>query len=119
MGRVWNSTIDRKTPLKRGGRLKRSPIKRVNRERAKARRENEKVYGPYHVWISTLPCHFASHECIGVVKGHHVKTVATGGEDYGNEIPLCVQHHTEAHAGRWTREEQREIAAEYAERWSE
>jgi hypothetical protein len=90
MGRVWNSTIDRKSPLKRGGRLR--PFGRF-RQRRRAKGE---VYGRYHRFFEGLFC-LVRAECAGSVNGHHVKTVAAGGKDYANEVPLCAKHHTEVH----------------------
>lgn len=61
-------------------------------------------YGEYHQYIKTLRC-LLEHtgECLGPVTGHHVKSIGAGGQDEGNEIPLCVQHHTEIHTlGRKT-----------------
>ena len=114
----------RKTPLrskgrKAGGFGKQAELKRsgwiarkkgvnpINRER-KERDRGDRVYGPYHKWISTLPCVIGGN-CFGPVKGHHVKSVGARGEDFGNEVPLCVKHHDEGHTGGW-----KSFAAKYS-----
>ena len=92
MGRVWNQTIPRRTPLKQGSRLR-----LFGRVRQRRRAKGD-VYGPYHRYVGTLPC-LASprHGCIGGVAGHHIKTVGAGGKDYGNEVPVCAAAHQVIH----------------------
>ena len=56
----------------------------------------EAVYGPYHTWVKGLACHVAI-SCEGPVDGHHLKSVGAGGQDHGNEVPLCRLHHRQIH----------------------
>lgn len=59
-------------------------------------------YTAYHFWIRRKPCPARGHplhECVGAVEGHHLKRVGNGGIDYRNEVPACVQLHTEFHSG--------------------
>ena len=93
MGHVWNSTIPRRTPLKQGSRLR-----LFGRVRQRRRAKGD-VYGPYHRYVGTLPCVVGGGGCKGAVAGHHLKTVAAGGKDHGNEVPLCVPHHQTLHIG--------------------
>ncbi len=86
MRTAWNSTLQPGKPLKRS-RLK-PRGKRWYRRKAAGL-----VYGAYHSWIATLPCLINDDACWGKVSGHHVETVGEGGEDFGNETPLCTFHH--------------------------
>ena len=71
------------------------PMKKENRRRKKGRKDEGAVYGEYHDWIATHPCILrALHSCEGVVVGHHLKSVGSGGEDAGNEVPMCEAAHT-------------------------
>jgi len=92
MGRVWNQTIPRRTPLKQGSRLR-----LFGRVRQRRRAKGD-VYGDYHRFVGTLPC-VVGGGCKGPVAGHHVKTVGAGGKDYGNEAPTCALHHQVFHSG--------------------
>lgn len=75
--------------------MKRTPIRKRNRERLK-RIRGEHWHGPYHREIGGLPCEIALHrECYGPVVGHHVRPSLR--RDAGNEIPLCGAHHAEIH----------------------
>lgn len=118
--RAFNST------LRVGG-----PLRKVNEER-RARREQEgRVYGPLHDWIKTQPCDLAGrqgHTCRFYedrprIESHHIKTVATGGEDRNNTVPLCPAGHDEAHAlplGDWCRKHHRDfrsVACDYTARF--
>lgn len=38
-------------------------------------------------------CLVMNADCWGPISGHHVKAVGSGGQDYGNEVPLCEFHH--------------------------
>ncbi len=87
---AWNSTLRPGKPLKRGGRLK-SRGKRWHRRKAEGL-----VYGPYHDWMAHFPC-LINVGCYPQAVGHHVKTVGAGGQDFKNEVPLCVIHHGEVH----------------------
>lgn len=71
-------------------------MRRVNWKRRKKRQDEGLVYGPYHQWIATKPCILSGvreHKCIGDVVGHHIRSVGAGGQDYGNEIPVCALAH--------------------------
>ena len=85
--------------------MKRSPIRKYNKERMYRKRHDENgvkhTYGKYHEWIGTLTCTFlfrSDHRCYGAVSGHHLLPVGRGGRDYGNEIPACQGIHTELHS---------------------
>lgn len=85
-----------KPSLKRGGRLRvRNP------EKAKKRRAEDRVYGSYHRYVTTLSCWVAEHspsrhvcEVGDPIDGHHVISVGAGGEDAANVVPLCRRLHT-------------------------
>jgi hypothetical protein len=63
------------------------------------------TYGAYHKWIKRQLCEVRvsgnANKCrslryqrdLGLVDGHHLKSVKSGGQDYGNEVPLCRHHH--------------------------
>lgn len=93
--RAWNSTFKRS----------RKPMPKVNEERLKRREEQGLVYGPYHRWVETQPCILTGHqlhECefyLGRsgIEGHHLKTVASGGKDAGNEVSVCAKLHDLLH----------------------
>ena len=73
--------------------LKRSRIE------PKAKKKRDGVYGPYHEWVSTLPCHLEwTGDCLPPIKGHHIQSVGAGGKDASNEVPLCIRHHAMVHA---------------------
>lgn len=86
----------KRTPL-----VRRTRINPVNRDRRAKRQAEGKVYGEYHRYVSEQPCILAFNpegsQCFGDTVGHHVETVGHGGEDEGNEVSLCVQHHDEVH----------------------
>lgn len=104
------SSLKRKTPLRRTGGLKRSPMKRRNPERAAKRRE--KAFGEQAALCRTLPCVICSTEPTGVEptlsewvaflaeghtsEPHHVPTRGAGGVDK-DTVPLCRTHHREWH----------------------
>jgi len=89
--------VDPSKRLKRGEIKRSTPMPRENRKRKQKRAVEGLVYGPYHRWIETLPCHIAGkHTCGGRIVGHHVKHVGNGGQDYGNEVPLCSDAHTDS-----------------------
>jgi len=72
----------------------------LNGER-RARARGDRIYGPYHRYVASLgTCILADHpdhECIGETTGHHLKTIAAGGEDEGNEIDVCALAHASIH----------------------
>jgi hypothetical protein len=99
----WNSTLNRRTPLKQGSRLR--PFGRL-RQRRRAKGE---VYGSYHVFVAKLPCvagrvpRLPTMRCGWNTTGHHLKSIGAGGTDYGNEVALCFKHHDHLHVlGRAT-----------------
>jgi len=79
---------------------KRKKIRPFNKEK-RERMRGKHTYGPYHRWISTQQCILAiypDHTCMQYpdgkwVKGHHVKTVGSGGRDFLNEVPVCMLAH--------------------------
>ena len=88
--RAYNSTLPAPT----------KPMPKVNEAR-RARREAEgRVYSEHHEWIATQPCVLAGlqgHKCMGIVVGHHLKTVGSGGEDRNNQVPVCESAHSLFH----------------------
>ena len=78
--------------------MNRRPIRRVNPERLKKRRERE--FGPQAELCRESPC---------LVKGckmksipHHVISRGAGGLD-AHAVPLCLKHHEEVHrVGRYS-----------------
>lgn len=88
----------KRTPLQaRKALARRTALNPVNRERKQRRQDAGEVYGPYHIWLATLPCTVLNRDCWGPVAGHHLKTVAAGGKDADGEICLCASHHLEVH----------------------
>lgn len=86
--------LARRTGLK-GGRV---PAKRDARLRARGRSRFPKRRCPdYVAWIATLPCLLGNQACFGSVVAAHVKTRGAGGDDVGNALPLCRDHHDEQH----------------------
>lgn len=56
------------------------------------------VYGPYFDWVKARGCAFRTkHRCGGLVTAHHLKTVAAGGVDKENLVPLCDVLHKAIH----------------------
>ena len=94
--RKHSRVMKRRKGTKRAG----TPIPKRNRKRQRKRKADGKVYGPLHRAVCELPCFLAGHplhECLGPVKGHHVKSVGSGGTDEDGEIPACVRAHDELH----------------------
>lgn len=108
--------LTRKTPLRRTGGLKRTPMKRVNKER-KARRDAE-AFGEQAELCRRIPCVVCWDELFGQPTGahlddpeiitpgcsepHHIPTRGAGGIDK-DTVPLCRAHHQEWHdAGEQT-----------------
>lgn len=94
--RAWNSTLPAPT----------KGLPKVNKERRARRESKGRVYGELHRWTMRQPCILASenviHQCKsypgrGFIESHHVKSVATGGEDYNNTLPVCAAGHDEFH----------------------
>ena len=100
--------LTRRTPLKADPAkarawqdASRAELPAVNKERRKRRADAGLVYGEHHRHVATLPCvlqGLPGHHCWGDVCGHHLKTVATGGEDRRNQVPVCTSAHAEFHA---------------------
>ena len=70
-------------------RTKRLPVR--GRSRFPKRRN-----AAYRKWVATLPCivggcHAFPSECT------HVRSKGAGGDDIGNTVPLCHDHHMEQH----------------------
>jgi len=78
-------------------------VRMVNQHRKKRMRRDPETghvhtYGAYHRWIKGKNCEVVvignrQSDCEGKVTGHHMKTVGSGGRDFGNEVPLCNRHH--------------------------
>jgi hypothetical protein len=73
-------------------------MKRNNPERKKRMRTDpdgfQHTYGEYHEFVKTLRC------CLTGKSGphaHHIKSVKSGGRDFGNQIPLAPTLHSELH----------------------
>ena len=90
MGSIWNSTISRRTPLKRSGRPR--PFGR----RAKRLRASGEVFGPLCDFIRER------YRCLGCGSAHvqmaHVAPRGRGYTDWlpngeGNVDPLCARCH--------------------------
>lgn len=81
-------------------------VKRFNRRRLAKRKAENLVYGTHHKAMARFACVLIGsngHVCGPAPKqrkvcGHHLKTVATGGEDRNNEVPVCGLAHLEFHA---------------------
>lgn len=112
MGKIWNSTLRRITPLRARGRRGRRRWKRV---------EAGILYGPYHRWIGLQPCVLQhKHACLGPVVGHHLHP--SRGEDVANEVPVCCTAHMLIHSKGPSRFEEMwgvdlESVAEMYARW--
>ncbi len=105
--------LKRRTPLKRTGGLKRTPMKRVNKER-KAKRDAE-AFGPQAEFCRMMPCaacggwgldtyrKYAKRQAewtfglafTRVSDPQHCPTRGAGGKDK-DTLPLCREHHMEA-----------------------
>ena len=82
-------TLRRKTRLKAG--TKRLTVRRRSKRFA-ARRDPA-----YAKWVRSGLC-LIGEQCFGTgVEACHVKTRGAGGDDRGNLVPLCRQHHREQH----------------------
>lgn len=84
----------KRTPLSR-----RTPLRKVNPERKKRRKDAGEVYGPYFGYVSKLPCMLIGnfHHCRGLNTAHHLKSVGAGGHDEQNLVPICQGGHAELH----------------------
>ena len=97
----------KRTPLKRGGPLKRKTALKVRRDRP--RREAAWRSRIYLQWLRTLPCVVCGgksddpHHIIGV--GHHGGMGTKAGDDMA--MPVCRRHHDEIHRNPelWPRQE--------------
>lgn len=52
------------------------------------------TYGPYHEWVKTQPCIVTGRHGAAA---HHIKSVKSGGRDYGNQVALSPVLHAELH----------------------
>jgi hypothetical protein len=113
-------SLQRKTPLRRTGGLKRTPMKRENTERAAKRRAE--AFGEQAElcrWIACVACRqeqfpemtpgdWGLHAKLSLIEHarcrimpprcdpHHEPTRAAGGKDK-DTVPLCREHHDERH----------------------
>lgn len=100
--------LSRRTPLKRGTK----PLTRSGRIKTKGKSRFPKRRVPAYVdWIRSLPCNCAGKLveepgdpfrmvilCKRRVEAAHIRSRGAGGDDRGNLIPLCGNHHGEQHA---------------------
>jgi hypothetical protein len=83
--------------------LKRSPLRRVNPERAAKRREEQ--FGPEAEVVRWMNCCLPRCRARPPSDPHHVRSRGAGGTAK-DLVPLCHAHHVEVHAaGRRTFEE--------------
>lgn len=84
----------KRTPLTRKTRLKAGkPLKARGKSKRFARRRDP----AYARWVRSGLC-LIGDQCFGVgVDACHVKTRGAGGDDRGNLVPLCREHHREQH----------------------
>lgn len=90
-------TLTRKTPLKRGGRLK--PVNRERRAAAFARN-----FGQRGALVRAMPCLLAGPGCEGQVQAAHAQARGMGGAkgDRFSLVPLCAGHHRRQENGTKT-----------------
>ncbi len=95
------TALTRRTPLKRGGSLRReAPIARrtrlrpVNRERKLER--YEAAFGDRAELVRAMPCLLLGTECWGPIEAAHVRSRGAGGTRR-DLVPLCSKHHREQH----------------------
>lgn len=80
--------------------MKRSPIRRVNPERAEKRREEQ--FGEEAEVVRWMPCCLPRCRARPPSDPHHARSRAAGGGKK-DLVPLCHPHHVEVHAvGRKT-----------------
>jgi len=111
VSRVWNSTIERHTPLRQG-----KPLARVNPARKK--KLHEKQFGNYAELVRSLPCVVCDRS---PCDPHHVRSRGAGG-DKSDLCPLCRRCHALLHTmGRESFEHrfQLDLEAEAATLWAE
>ena len=82
--------------------MKRTPLRRTTRlkagtKRLKVRRRSKRFAARrdpvYAKWVRSGLC-LIGEQCFGAgVDACHVKTRGAGGDDRGNLVPLCRQHH--------------------------
>lgn len=94
--------IKRKTPMRRGGGLRRTRINPRNEERLG--RNGERNFGPLADFVRKLPCDACGIE--GRTQAAHVKSIGSGGHAWrengaGNILALCVECHGLQHLGGW------------------
>jgi hypothetical protein len=70
----------------------------------------------FHKWVATFECLLiAKHICGGRVEACHVRSRGAGGDDVGNEIPLCKLAHQQWHLwGRLTWQKRYDVDAQVA-----
>lgn len=111
MGRVWNSTIDRRKPLRRGGRLKRTPLRKKNPERRK--RLEAEQYGEEYAdeWVRGHPCMICGEPSVAA---HAAKTRGAGGKKR-HLVRLCPDHEDDFHEmGKLSFERRHDVDLELA-----
>ena len=53
------------------------------------------TYGPIFKWVACLPCFVCG---AWPSTPHHVRTVGSGGRDYGNLVDVCIDCHSAVHS---------------------
>lgn len=88
--------------MKRASLIRRTPLRRVNTERAE--REQERQFGDLAKYVRTLRCCIPWCPCAAVAAHVHTRrnhgawiTPVDGGPKRGNIVPMCVRHHLEQH----------------------
>ncbi len=97
---VGGTRLDRKEKRCSPARRKRSGIRKTNSKRKSRVRQGE-VYGDYHRHAAAayecVAHRHPKHVCVGDCTGHHLKSVKSGGKDFGNVVTVCAQLHAELH----------------------
>jgi hypothetical protein len=77
-------------------------VKQINAKRGGVRFPKNAI-PELRAWIRQQPCVLQRGEphvvypCRGPVEVAHVKTRGSGGPDFDNTVPLCMEHHRELH----------------------
>lgn len=91
-----NSPLARRTPLKRGGRVRPVNAKRRKKNWSRAHHSVERV-----LFVKSLPCVYAedSERCAGEIHNHHTRNDGKSRKGpYTSIVPLCTLHHVKLHA---------------------
>lgn len=75
--------------------MKRTPMKRVNPRRRRARHRRD--FGERAPVVRGMACLAASDRCAGPIEAAHARSRGAGGDRY-QLVPLCSAHHREQHS---------------------